>query len=222
VLPQMIAPVHLSADSLLAQPVLVAGIDMAEPSKAVKGADGPAPAHIDVRVGKKVYRIGYEQAFSLACSLLEKGQFDDAAKLFERLQEFSDRGPRAQIMQAFCLSAALHFDDCGKPLAEGFNGDKQQIAAELHNAFVSYHVGIRQDALKTMIELVNKYHELPTLCLLLGDMFETAGQSDMARQCWALAVRRDRPGGAVAVVARNHLNRPAEPSNDRHGSPRKK
>ena len=191
---------------------------MAEPSNAVKRVSGPSPAHIDVRVGKKVHRIAYEQAFALACSLLEKEQFDDAAKLFERLKEFSDRGPRAQIMQAYCLAAALHFDDCSKPLAEGFNGDKQQIAAELHNAFVSYHVGIRQDALKTMIELVNKYHDLPTLCLLLGDMFETAGQSDMARQCWSLAVRRDRPGGAVAVVATNHLKRLAERSNDRHSS----
>jgi hypothetical protein len=203
-------------DLLTAQgkPGPVVGVDMAEPSSADERVSGRFPAHIDVRVGKKVHRLAYEQAFALACSLLEKGQFDDAAVLFGRLKEFSDQGPRALIMQAFCLAAALHFDDCSKPLAEGFNGEKQQIAAELHNAFVSYHVGIRQDALKTMIELVNKHHELPTLCLLLGNMFAAAGQTDLARQCWTLAVHRDRPGGAVARVAMHHLKRTADYSND--------
>lgn len=162
---------------------------------------------IDIRIGRKVHRLAYVQAFALACSMLKQGHVEDAAILFERLAAFKDQGPRAFIMQAFCLAAGLHFDQCSKPLAEVFNGDRQPIAADLHNAFVSYHVGIRQDALTTMIELVNKYRDLPTLCLLLGNMFETGGESAMARKCWSLAIYRDHPGGSIAAVAASHLNR---------------
>jgi hypothetical protein len=172
----------------------------------------PAPVEIQVIVGEKTYRLAYERAFALGCSLVEKGQAAEAAKLFERLEEFTDRGPRAFIMQAFCEAAALHFEECSKPLAKVFTGDSQAVAGALHTAFISYHVGIRQDALNAMIELVNEHRELPTLCLLLGDMLETAGRSPMARKCWSLAVHRDRPGGAVAAVAMQHLRRSADDS----------
>lgn len=178
----------------------------------------PPPAEIDVTIDGKTYRLPYQKAFSLGCKLLKKGQAAEAAKLFERLEEFADRGPRAFIMQAFCEAAALHFEDCSRPLAEVFEGEQQQIAGALHNAFVSYHVGIRQDGLRAMIELVNKYQELPTLCLLLGDMLESAGRLPLARKCWSLAVHRDRPGGAVAAVAMRRLRTLSEDSSAGGGS----
>jgi hypothetical protein len=165
----------------------------------------PSPAEIHVVLGGKKHRVAYEQAFVLGCSLVEKGQASQAAKLFERLEEFKDRGPRAFIMQAFCEAAALHFEECTKPLAQAFDGEKQEVASALHTAFVSYHVGIRQDALNAMVELVNKHRDLPTLCLLLGNMLATAKKIPMAKECWSLAVQRDRPGGAVAQVATQHL-----------------
>jgi hypothetical protein len=167
----------------------------------------PAPAEIQIVVGGKRHRLAYEKAFVLGCSLIEKGQAADAAKLFERLEQFGDRGPRAFIMQAFCEAAALHFEECSKPLAQVFTGEKQAIAGALHNAFISYHVGIRQDAINAMIELVNEHRDLPTLCLLLGDMMERANNLPMAGKCWSLAVHRDRPGGAVAAVAMQHLRK---------------
>ena len=172
----------------------------------------PAPTEIKVVVDGQPRQFTYEQAFTLGCSLLEKGHVADAAKLFERLEEFPDRGPRAFVMQAFCEAAAMHFDKCSQPLMDVFQGEQQEIATSLHNAFVSYHVGIRQDAMKVMAELVNTYRDYPTLCLLLGNMLDAAGNGAMARKCWSLAVHRDRPGGAVAGVAMRKLKKVADGS----------
>jgi hypothetical protein len=58
-----------------------------------------------------------------------------------------------------------------------------------------------------MVELVNQHRDLPTLCLLLGNMFMAANELQNARKCWSLAVQRDRPGGAVARVAMRYLRR---------------
>jgi hypothetical protein len=166
-----------------------------------------APVDIEVVIDGQPRRLRYDKAFVLACALLEDGQVLEAARLFERMEEFVDRGPRAFIMQAFCEAAALHLDKCGKPLAKAFDEEDKQLAEALQGAFVSYHVGIRQDAIKTMAELVNKHHNLPTLCLLLGDMLKAADNLPMARKCWSLAIHRDRTGGAVAAAAERQLRR---------------
>lgn len=187
-------------------------------TQADGNAGRPTPAEITVGIGDQSYRLTYEKAFAFGCSLLEQGRLADAAALFERLEEFADRGPRAFIMQAFCEAAALHFDDCSKPLNTAFEGANQETANSLHNAFVSYHVGIREDAIKSMIELVNEHRDLPTLCLLLGDMLAAASQIPMARNCWSMAVKRDRQNGAVAGVARSRLQRAAEKSSDNDGT----
>lgn len=169
----------------------------------------PVPVEIELTIDGKKHRLAYEQAFALASQILQKGDAANAARLFERLEEFSDRGPRAFIMQAFCEAAAMHFDRVSKPLTDAFASENKTIATALHNAFISYHVGIRQDGIDAMVELVNEHRDLPTLCLLLGDMLHSAGETPMARKCWTLAVQRDRPGGAVASVASIHLRKTA-------------
>ena len=178
---------------------------MTDASLSDTGPLGPAPVTIPIRWAGKNRNVSYEQAFVLACTLLERSDFESAARLFERLEKYSDRGPRASIMHAFCEAAALHFDSCSKPLTSAFDTTKDSIAGELHNAFVSFHVGIRQDALSAMAQLVNKYREFPTLCLLLGDMFHAGGETAMARKCWLMAIKRDRPNGGVALVAERKL-----------------
>jgi len=166
----------------------------------------PAPARLVVKLGGKHLALSYEEAFGLAYALIDKKQFESAARLFERLQQFTDRGPRAFIMQAFCEAASLHFERCSKPLLSTFDGDNRILAAELHSAFISYHVGIRQEAITTLADLVNRNRELPTVCLLLGDMYCAIGNIDMARKCWSLAIKRDWPNGSVAVIAARHMN----------------
>jgi hypothetical protein len=178
---------------------------MIDTSLSDTGPLGPEPVTIPIRWAGKNRNVSYEQAFVLACTLLERREVESAARLFERLEKHTDRGPRAAIMHAFCEAAALHFDSCSKPLISVFDSAKGSIAGDLHNAFVSFHVGIRQDALGAMAELVNKHRDLPTLCLLLGEMFHVGGETAVARKCWSMAIKRDRPNGAVALAAEHKL-----------------
>lgn len=177
------------------------------PESSESNSKSAGPVDIAVIVDGKARRLRYDKAFILGCKLLETGHARDAARLFERMEEFVDRGPRAFIMQAFCEAAAMHFEKASKPLETAFEGDDRKIAESLQAAFVSYHVGIRHDAIKTMTELVNTYHDLPTLCLLLGDMLNASGKLPLARKCWSLAIHRDRTGGAVAAAAMRQLRR---------------
>lgn len=170
----------------------------------------PAPANLVITMGGRVRTVSYEQAFVLAFALIDQKQYEHAARLFERLEKFPDRGPRAFIMQAFCEAAASRFDSCSQPLAATFQGDSQSLAAELHSAFISYHVGIRQEAITALAEIVNRNRELPTVCLLLGDMFQANGKAELARNCWSLAIKRDWPNGSVAIVAARRMQNPSK------------
>lgn len=168
--------------------------------------ENPEPAEIEVVLDGERKRLTYEQAFQLGCVLLRADNRADAAKLFACMEEFTDRGPRAFIMQAFCEAASMRFENCGEALEEAFQGEKE-IATKLQNAFVSYHVGIRKDGVNALIELANEHTDLPTICLLLGDMLEKMNQEKMSRKCWSLAVERDGEGGAVANVATLRLKK---------------
>ena len=165
----------------------------------------PAPADLDVKIGGKLRKVTYEQAFGLAFELIDQKQYELAAQLFERLEHFTDRGPRAFIMHAFCEAAASHFESCTKPLSATFQGDSTSLAGELHSAFISYHVGIRNEAIAALTEIVNSSRELPTVCLLLGDMLQANGRTEIALNYWSLAIKCDWPNGSVAIVAARHM-----------------
>jgi thioredoxin-like negative regulator of GroEL len=174
-----------------------------------EGADrtpqSPAPAEIEIKIGGQSKKLTFEQAFVAACSLMERGQLAAASQLFSRLEAFTDRGPRAFIMHAFCECAEKHFDRSQASLDAAFGQDQHNVAVALQDAFVSYHVGIRHEGLQAIAELVDGHENLPTLCLLLGDMLHAKGDEDLAQRCWSLAVHRDRAGGAVAAAALRHL-----------------
>lgn len=167
--------------------------------------DSPTPVEIDLLVNGESRTFTFEDAFSFGCSLLKKGMPEQAAFVFEKLQQFSDRGPRAGIMRAFCESARKNFVECNEALTETLPDDAGDLANMLHEAFVYYHVVSRKEALQQLANLANEHHELPTLCLLLGELLESENPA-LAVRCWKLAVRRDRPGGAVAQVARKRIS----------------
>lgn len=168
----------------------------------------PVAAQIELTVKGQKHKLSYEKAFSLACGLLESDRVEDASKLFSRLEEFTDRGPRAFIMHAFCESAAKHFDASKDRLDAAFAGNAH-LAEAINDAFVLYHVASRQEGMQLIGELVDKHENLPSLCLLLGNLLQSTNR-ELAKRCWSLAVHRDRPGGAVAAVAMHHLRHAAE------------
>lgn len=164
-----------------------------------------APAEIELTINAQSHKLTYEKAFELGCSILSHGHPEQASKVFARLAPFADRGPRAFIMWAFCEAAAKHFAQCSAVLNQAFKGESADVAETLHSVFVYYHLASRKEAIQDLTDLVNSHHELPTLCLLLGDMLAAADNLSLAGKCWKLAVRRDRANGAVATVAKLRL-----------------
>lgn len=176
-------------------------IDVTEPSKS------PARATFHFRIGGKLFDMSYQQAFAYGHRLVLRSQFDVAAKIFEKLTEVTDRGPRAGIMLAICLAGLGDYKSSHAVLERAFLDEESVLAAELQDIMVMARMGFKRDALKDLVALVNSHKELPTLCLWLGDMLEAKQQLDQAIQCWKLAVKRDRPGGAVALSADKQLRR---------------
>jgi hypothetical protein len=163
-------------------------------------AVAPDPATIKVGIRGKTFSLSYEKAFQLGTFLLNKKRPEAAAKMFERLMQFTDRGPRAAIMRAYCEAAARRCEGCSAALSVAFPSRQRRIAEALHNAFVSYHIGMRDEAVEAIADLCKARHDLPSVCLLLGDMFAARQDWKRAKRCWSLSVERDAPNGAVALV----------------------
>lgn len=170
-----------------------------------KRPPGPQRAVFKFRVKDKSYQMTYQQAFTYAHRLFTKKQYGLAAAIFEKLTKAPDRGPRAHIMQAICLAADSNYDGSREVLNSAFAGDEVVIAGQLQDIIVMARLGLPGDALQDLVTMVNQHKELPTLCLWLGDMLAASQDFKKARQCWKLAIHRDRPGGAVALAARELL-----------------
>lgn len=158
-----------------------------------------------IRMYGKNHVLTYEQAFQLGHSLIEGKRAKDAAFIFGMLAQMPGNGPRAQIMLARCEAAMDSFTACRAALATVFADEQQPLADELQGAFVFSELGMPEDALRTVWGLANRYPEYPTLCLILGDMFHAQGDDTKAKECWKLAVKRDRPRGSVALAAQRQL-----------------
>jgi uncharacterized protein HemY len=148
--------------------------------------------------------LSYQEAFVLGYSLARHKHYHPAVAVFQRLAAAPDSSPRASIMLAHCLDELSEFDKAKGVLDNAFPKD-HAVANELQDVFVCERLGAIDEALKDLVDLVNKHKELPTLCLLLGDLFEMRKRPDKARQCWKLAIHRDRPDGPVTMAARQRL-----------------
>lgn len=153
----------------------------------------------------KEYRLTYQQAFSSGHTLMNGGHFATAAKIFSRLVKIPGRGPRAKIMLSRCAVGLDKYAVCQEILKVAFEDEDQSIIEELQGAFVYHRMGMHDDAIREMTNVVQEYKNLPTACLLLGDMLAAQGRAKKAAYCWELAIQRDRPKGAVAQAARKQL-----------------
>jgi len=150
--------------------------------------------------------LTYQDAFIHAYDLAREGILERAERIFDALCAVSDRGPRAWIMLARCHAQRLDFQGSKTTLDEAFSTDPA-LAAGLHDAFVLERFGMRKDAAQELAPIANEHRELPTVCLLLGDLLAEDRKLDKAQQCWKLAVKRDRADSAVGRLARRALQR---------------
>jgi len=109
-------------------------------------------------------------------------------------------------MLANCQVGMQNHAACHELLKGAFEGENSPLVEDLQAAFVYHKLGMESDAVREMLKVVERYEGLPTACLLLGDLFAAKGKKKKAAHCWELAVKRDRPDGAVALAARKQLD----------------
>ena len=172
-----------------------------------------APPHIKITRGrqdkliverdKKKIELTFQQAFSFGHSYLQAGHYHQAEDVFSALAEINGRGPK--IMLARCKAEVEGFDACNDILHAIFAGENEPIAGKLQGAFVFHTMCMRDDAIREMVEFVQRHPDFPIAFLYLGDLYLENGDYNKAAHCWKLAVKQDRRGGAVAVAARKQL-----------------
>jgi len=166
----------------------------------------PTAPRFKLKFDGQTRELTYQDAFAHAYDLAREGRMERAERIFEALCGVSDRGPRARIMLARCRAQRLDFQGSKTTLDETFSAEPA-LACGLHDAFVLERFGMRKDAVQELAPIANERRDLPTICLLLGDLLAEDRKLDKAQQCWKLAVKRDRPDGAVGLLARRALQR---------------
>lgn len=159
------------------------------------------------RIDEKTYEWTYQQSFAHGHAMVKEKRYESADMIFQKLAEVPDRGPRAHIMLAICKAGLSDYKASRAVLDSSFQNEKAILAAALQGAIVDARMGFKDDAMQELVQLVNEHKELPTLCLWLGDMLEANQRIEKAKQCWKLAIKRDRPGGAVALAAQQQLRK---------------
>jgi thioredoxin-like negative regulator of GroEL len=161
-----------------------------------------------IRMGDQTHRWTYQQAFARAHLMITQKDYANAEPILKELIEVKDRGIRSHIMLAICKAGQSDYKGSRSVLDSAFQDDKtSRLAAKLHDVIVNARMGFKDDAIQELVELVNEHKEYPTLCLWLGDMLQASDRPEKAKQCFKLAIKRDRPGGAVALASQQQLRR---------------
>jgi hypothetical protein len=158
-------------------------------------------------VGQKHRELTFEETFACGHSLLKSKKYAAAAEIFNTLLKARGGDRRVMIMLALCEAKLDHFEVCQQILRDAFEGKDEPLAEKLHSAFVYYKMGMSAEVVQELAAIVTDRADLPTVCLILGDLFGRKRQLDKARSCWKTAIKRDERGGAVALAARGELAR---------------
>ena len=153
----------------------------------------------------KEYSLTFQEAFSYGHTLMAGGHFETAATIFTRLAKVPRRGPRAKVMLSACAAGLDKYSVCQEILKIAFDGEDHAVIELLQAAFVYHKLGMQSDAIREMTKVVQQFENVPSACLLLGDMFAEQGAGKKAAYCWKMAIKRDRKGGAVGLTAHKQL-----------------
>ncbi len=160
------------------------------------------------KIGEKLYELTFVDAFAYAHGLVKQGNVGSAATIFQRLSEVTQQGTHAKIMWAYCCTRQGKLEEAKQLLLSSVEGD-EELATNILEVFVHENLKDRNDILFQHIHLVNSYKELPVLCLLLGDVLQARNSLDKAKQCWQMAITRDKVDGPVAAAADKQMRKVA-------------
>ena len=166
----------------------------------------PENGRVPVRLGDRTYSLNPQRAFFDGYCLMRAGQYEEAAMIFNAISAAGAYPRPSAIMLARCKAGLHDYEACLELLRGALAGEPEEVADMLHTAFVYDAEGMLTDAIRELVYLARVRPDLPTPCLLLGDLFTRVGMQSNAARSWKLAIERDNAGGAVDAAARKRLS----------------
>ncbi|MHB1035499.1 MAG: tetratricopeptide repeat protein [Pirellulales bacterium] len=159
---------------------------------------------IKLRIGHQTRDLTADEALALAYSLVQSKKYQPASQIADLVARRNGSNSRVAILQAYCAAGRNDYAACNVILREAFA--EAAVAERLQAAFVYLSLGLKVDAARELDEIAGGHAELPTVCLLLGDLLAVMGQTAKAAIAWKLAIQRDHRGGSAALTAHKRLN----------------
>lgn len=146
-------------------------------------------------------------AFDVAHRMIGKGNLENAGRVLAWLDEAIPHDRRVEILRARCAAREGRFGDCSRILSEAFatNEAARDVVGPLHTVLVYRSAGLLPSARQELKELCSRHPELPSLWLLAGDIWHTAGRPDLAQSAWKIAQRHDYEPRLIATAVRSRL-----------------
>jgi len=158
-----------------------------------------------LQAGPNTHHLSLKRAYALAHSLLKSKEYAAAIKILEAISLSGNYASRMALMLARCKAGMKDYQACNTLLHEVFPENGTANIDRLQAAFVFDGVGMRWDAARELVQVVNERPDLPSLCLILGDLLASLGNTRKAAKCWQLAMKRDTNGGLVANAAKEEI-----------------
>lgn len=173
----------------------------------------PTETQVDAKSGRDIKvvldgsprELTFQQAFALGHEMWRRGKTLESTLLFQRLHRHDDASRPVRLMLARGLARIGKFKECHLLLHETLAESQSDLANRLHDAFVLRALGDKRDAIRDLAEFAKGHAEFPTVCLILGDLWESLGNLRHARAAWKLAAQRAQGHGPVAYSARHQL-----------------
>lgn len=160
---------------------------------------------IRLQTGDKTFIVSPRHAYAMAHTLFRTKRYEAAAKLLKAVASKGNEGPRISILLACCKAGMKDYAGCNDLLHKLFDTENEPVAESLQAAFIFDSVGMQGDAIRELLKVADEHPELPTVCLLLGDLMAAIGNTNKAAKCWRLAAKRDQDRGFVAQAAKKSL-----------------
>jgi len=169
--------------------------------------DSTNPGHHEIELvleGRR-RKLSFDQAFAIGHQLWRRDKPLDSEQVFQKLFLHDSHCRPVRLLFARGLAKLREFHKCHQLLQETFPEDQAALAARLHDAFVMRSLGDLKDAIRDLAVIAQERQDLPTVCLILGDLWERSGDINRAVGLWRMAARRANGRGPIAYSARHQI-----------------
>lgn len=160
---------------------------------------------IEILVEGRRRQIPFEQAFAISHQLWRADKPLESTQLLNKLHQRDPACRPVRLLLARGLARLHRYDECHRLLKETFGEEHGELASRLHDAFVMRALGDDRDAIRDLTSIAKERGDLPSVCLILGDLWERNGNQAQAIGLWQLAAQRANGTGPVAHSAAHQI-----------------